>query len=107
MSSELRAYHPSARERTEQFLRDLFAGGTRPSAVQASQVRGIMNVLDYSPAGILFGAHDAGRMTGAGIANASPLRIAGGGAGRDGGGPVRAKGAPGPDHTCIAERLDL
>ena len=78
MPSELRTYYPSARERTEQSLRDLFAGDRRPSAVQASQVRGIMDVLDFTPAGLVFGLDDAQRMTRAGIANASPWQIAGG-----------------------------
>lgn len=74
---ELRNYYPSLRERTEQLVRDLLAGDTRPSAVQASQARGITEMLDFTPAGIAFGLDDAWRMGAAGVANASPRQIAG------------------------------
>jgi len=76
MPTELRNYYATPRERTEQFLLDLLAGDKRPSAVQASQVRNIMGALDFTPAGVLFGAYDVGNMIGAGIANSDPWKIA-------------------------------
>jgi hypothetical protein len=77
MPTELRNYYPGPRERTEQFLRDLLAGDRRPSAVQASQARGLADLVDI-PMTPFFGAYDAAKATTAGIINRDPWQIAGG-----------------------------
>jgi hypothetical protein len=75
MQTELRNYHPSARDRTEWWLRDSLYGRRRLSPIEEQHVGNLMALLDF-PVGTLLGVNEAAGTTAAGVANRSPLQMA-------------------------------